>query len=162
MSKGKTKAKSTSLHKKPAPSLLLLYHIEKTGGSSVFRWLQRQMREPPRLSALFAYGQTSSGKTFTITFKNGLGTQNVPLLVADGSGLTGPGASVLVKVAREGRAANPTGDDGRLTIAEGTRLGLDKTPEFKDKQREKPYVDLHRAGTNLRGLIRILLCGIAF
>ena len=43
----------------PAPSLLLLYHIEKTGGSSVFRWLQRQMREPPRLSALFAYGQTS-------------------------------------------------------------------------------------------------------
>ena len=42
-----------------APSLLLLYHIEKTGGSSVFRWLQRQMREPPRLSALFAYGQTS-------------------------------------------------------------------------------------------------------
>lgn len=41
------------------PSLLLLYHIEKTGGSSVFRWLQRQMREPPRLTALFAYGQTS-------------------------------------------------------------------------------------------------------
>ena len=43
----------------PQPSLLLLYHIEKTGGSSVFRWLQRQMREPPRLTALFAYGQTS-------------------------------------------------------------------------------------------------------
>lgn len=28
---------------------------------------------------------------------------------------------------------------------------------LKDKQREKPYVDLHRSGTNLRGLMRILL-----
>ena len=34
------------------PQLLMLYHIEKTGGSSVFRWLQRQMREPQPLKML--------------------------------------------------------------------------------------------------------------
>lgn len=53
--------------------------------------------------------------------------------------------------ASKGRLAKPT--EGELTYA---RYGLWHYV-IKDKQRHEPYTNLQRAGSNLRGLIRILL-----
>ena len=35
------------------PSVILLFHIEKTGGSAVMKWLKRQLHPPARLTAVF-------------------------------------------------------------------------------------------------------------
>ena len=43
----------------PGPSVVLLYHIEKTGGSAVMKWLKRQTHAPSRLAAVYSYSQTS-------------------------------------------------------------------------------------------------------
>ena len=34
------------------PSVILLFHIEKTGGSAVMKWLKRQLHPPARLTAV--------------------------------------------------------------------------------------------------------------
>ena len=41
------------------PSVILLFHIEKTGGSAVMKWLKRQLHPPARLTAVFSYTQSS-------------------------------------------------------------------------------------------------------
>jgi hypothetical protein len=53
--------------------------------------------------------------------------------------------------ARKGQSAEPT--PGELSYA---RYGLYRFVN-KDRQRHEPYASLHRAGMNLRGLVRILL-----
>ena len=43
-----------------APTAVLLFHIEKTGGSAVMKWLMKNtLAQPPRLSYLFDFVQTA-------------------------------------------------------------------------------------------------------
>ena len=42
------------------PTAVLLFHIEKTGGSAVMKWLMKNtLAQPPRLSYLFDFVQTA-------------------------------------------------------------------------------------------------------
>ena len=41
------------------PSLLIGYHIEKTAGSALMKWLHKQVNEPARLTCLFDYMTTN-------------------------------------------------------------------------------------------------------
>lgn len=41
------------------PTLLVFYHVEKTGGSAVMKWLHRMTRAPARLSMLMDFTHTS-------------------------------------------------------------------------------------------------------
>jgi superfamily II DNA/RNA helicase/HKD family nuclease len=60
---------------------------------------------------------------------------------------------ILGYLGRPGRRPNQTATDSELTYA---RYGLWNYVQ-KDKKKKAPYTDLHRAGRNLRGLMRTML-----
>ena len=67
---GKAKGSTAGLHgwilpakysgyRSPRPVALIAYHMEKTGGSALMKWLHKHVRpEQPRLTSLFDYAHT--------------------------------------------------------------------------------------------------------